>query len=143
MTEVHVYQTVHKSLGVSRERCIAVVRAVLREVKQSGEVSVHMIGDTRMRTLNRIHRGKDKTTDVLAFALLEGDIPHVGEDLGDIFLSVPQIRRQAKAHGVSFQEECIRMLTHGTLHLLGYDHQTPEEERVMFGLQERIVARIS
>ena len=82
------------------------------------------MGDTAMRTLNRRYRGKDRTTDVLSFPLREGRFsgiqPHV---LGDIVLSLPTASRQAKAAGEKYHVEIRRLLVHGYLHLLGYDHE--------------------
>jgi len=92
--------------------------------------------------LNRLYRKKDKTTDVLSFPLLEGKRLRAGKGfipLGDVVLSVPQTRRQALAQGKGFRAELALLLTHGILHLLGYDHGTKAEEKRMFGLQERLL----
>lgn len=140
MKTVLVYKTVRRPIGISVREITKTVEAVLGRTKESGEVSVHFIADKRMRTLNREYRGIDRTTDVLAFAAREGDMPMLGDDLGDLFISIPKIKKQAKEHKISFREECLRMLIHGTLHLLGYDHMKKSEAKVMFGLQEEILA---
>lgn len=125
---------------ISEREIQRVVAHVLKaEKKSAGVVSVHIIGDKRMRTLNRLHRGKDKTTDVLSFSALEGDWTGGGDEVGDIFISVPQIVRQAKVWEVTPREEFTRMLVHGLLHSLGYDHITKAEAAVMFPRQERYV----
>ena len=61
-------------------------------------------------------------------------------DLGDVFICISQIKRQSNFHNVSYQEELIRMMAHGILHLCGFDHQTESDEKVMFDFQEKIVA---
>lgn len=118
-----------------------VAHYVLQREKRPGLLSVHLIADTKMKRLQREHRSKTGTTDVLSFAAQEGDWQGDIHDLGDIFLSVPQIERQAKTWGVSFREECIRLLIHGILHILGYDHIAPGEAKIMFSKQENYLKK--
>ena len=105
------------------------------------EVSVLLCGDAMIRVLNLEHRGLDKPTDVLAFAMqqapLGGGRPEI---LGDIVISVETARRQAGALKRSLLTETTTLLAHGLLHLLGYDHQTPAEARRMFARQDLLVA---
>lgn len=139
-----IFLSVQK-VGVSSKKMKDTVDFVLESVKKPGLVSVHVIGDKRMRRLNREYRGKDKTTDVLSFAATEEAFPFNDQeetDWGDIFISADQIRRQAQEYGVSYKEEFLRMLVHGTLHLLGYDHEKPKDAKVMFPLQEKIVQEL-
>jgi probable rRNA maturation factor len=86
---------------------------------------VFLVGDSRIRTLNRQYRGVDSPTDVLAFAMGEGEFaglhPHI---LGDVVISVDTASKQAKKAGHSLQEELRLLGVHGTLHLLGYDDET-------------------
>ena len=141
--ECSIYQTV-KHVGVQKKQIKNTVFFVLRkQKKQKSEVSVHLVGDKRMHTLNRAFRGKDKTTDVLSFATQEGVHMFDTGDLGDIFLSIPQIKRQARRFGVLYKEELFRMLIHGVLHILGYDHKTKSEASEMFGLQEKYLVEIT
>lgn len=136
---VTVYSRVKKPLA-SKKKVEGIVTKVLKQVRAQGDVSVHIIGDTRMKRMNREYRGLDRTTDVLSFPagdlLIEGEI-----DLGDIFVSQPQIIRQAKDNDVSAGEEFTRMLVHGVLHLLGFDHETKKEADEMFRLQEDLVRK--
>ncbi len=74
-----------------------------------------------MRELNLQYRGKDKTTDVLSFSQLETITPNFV--LGDIVINLPQAKRQALEHGLTFYNEISWLLVHGLLHLLGYDHE--------------------
>lgn len=77
-----------------------------------------------MRTLNRRYRGKDRPTDVLSFPMREGRFSRVRKELlGDIVICVPAAARQARSAGGTLREEIDRLLVHGLLHLLGYDHE--------------------
>lgn len=125
---------------VEIQRCVS---HVLKKLKIAGSLSIHCIGDIRMRKFNHQYRGKDKTTDVLSFSLREGELVHGdSHELGDIFISVPQITRQARALNISPREEFIRMLVHGILHILGHDHEDKKEAQIMFALQEKILGQL-
>lgn len=100
-----------------------------------GNVHVHIIDEHEMQRLNRIHRGKDKVTDVLSFP--SGDAPIFGE-LGDVLICFTQAERQADG---DVELELVDLLVHGILHLLGYDHETAKDAEVMFPLQDRIVGK--
>lgn len=104
----------------------------------NAELSLLFTGDRAMRTLNRAYRGIDKTTDVLSFSLREGSLPgiHAGL-LGDIVISVPAAFRQAGEAGHSLDEELDRLLIHGLLHLLGYDHERSDKEARRMRRKER------
>ena len=108
------------------------------------ELSVLLCDDETIHTLNRDFRHKDKPTDVLAFAMREGDGPLVRpEVLGDVVISLETARRQASARGVAIVAEVTFLMAHGLLHLLGYDHQTDEEERRMSARTDALVAAAS
>ena len=141
MMECNVYKTV-KKISLSQKTVELVVFSVLTYCKKQGVVSVHFIGDQKMQRLNSMYRGKDNTTDVLSFSMQEGEkFPGEQDDLGDIFISVPQIHKQAKAYAVTYRSEIIRMMIHGTLHLLGYDHIKKKEAEEMFRIQEELHRR--
>jgi rRNA maturation RNase YbeY len=89
------------------------------------EVSVLFCADGRMRGLNRRYRGKDKSTDVLAFP---SDVAPKAGFLGDIVISVPYAGREARRRGETPAREIDRLLLHGFLHLMGYDHETDDGE---------------
>lgn len=104
------------------------------------ELSVLFIGDQAMRTLNRKYRGKATTTDVLSFSLREGKYAHIQpEMLGDIVISLPVAERQARAAGHSTASELERLLIHGLLHLLGYDHERSRREALRMERKERFL----
>lgn len=141
--ECTVFSTVKGEL-LTELKIKKIVFAVLKQSKNDGEVSVHIVGDKKIRDLNKNYRGKDKVTDVISFAVKEGKEVGMGEkDLGDIFICLPQILRQAKENNISAHEEMIRMLVHGVLHILGFDHLKEAEAKKMFGLQEKFVKEMS
>jgi len=94
------------------------------------QLSLVLVGDGEMRRMNRAYRGRQKTTDVLSFSQLEGDdMQSRGElQLGDVVVSVPVAKRQARAGGWTLEEELLRLLVHGLLHVLGYDHEKSARE---------------
>ncbi len=108
--------------------------SVLPSVK--GEVHVHIVNEAEIQRLNRMHRGKDKVTDVLSFP--SGDLPIFGQ-LGDVLICFEQAERQAEG---DIPLELTDLLVHGILHVLGYDHEEPSDAEVMFPLQDRIVGDI-
>jgi probable rRNA maturation factor len=103
-------------------------------------LSILLVGDRAMRSLNRRYRGKDRTTDVLSFSLREGQGAVASHRLlGDIVISVPAARRQAREARHSLRAEVDRLLVHGLLHLLGYDHERGKaEERRMRARERRL-----
>ena len=104
------------------------------------EVGCLLVTDRRIRALNRRYRGEDHPTDVLAFPQGEGGGPpgHPGL-LGDVVISVETAARQAARAGNSLEREAALLLIHGILHLLGYDHAEPEEERRMQAREEELL----
>jgi len=126
--------------------CIDLLAA--EDADPTTELTIVLSGDHRLRVLNREHRGVDSATDVLSFPADEGE-PMPGvilEDetmrthyLGDIAISVPTARRQAAEAGLSLEDELSHLVIHGLLHLLGYDHETDEEEAAMRALEEAVL----
>jgi probable rRNA maturation factor len=100
---------------------------------QSCDLGVLIIDDARMRRLNARYRGIDRPTDVLAFAMRDGPFADLHPlVLGDVVLSAETALRQARARRHSLTAELTRLLIHGTLHLLGYDHEvSPADARLM------------
>lgn len=96
------------------------------------ELSIALVDDATIRELNATYRGKNKSTDVLAFPMREGDEATPDDSmLGDVVISVETARKQARNNGRSLLEETTMLLAHGLLHLLGYDHDTKAKEKVM------------
>lgn len=103
-------------------------------------VSVELIGDARMRQLNHRYRGRDTTTDVLAFAMRDAPGPF-SELLGDVVISIPRAAKQARERGHTVTHELAVLLIHGILHLLGYDHERDEREARRMRRQEQKILR--
>ena len=114
--------------GIDEADVTAAVERILSYLGEDGDFSIHFVSDEEIRALNRSYREKDEATDILTFALSDGDaFPEIeGEEkeLGDIFISLESMHRNADAFSVSDDEELHRLLIHGVLHLLGYDHST-------------------
>jgi probable rRNA maturation factor len=110
-------------------------------------LTVILTNDSKIRTLNREYRGKDKPTNVLSFPMFDsmGEIPAGAGDipLGDIFISFETIRQEAKEQGKSLNNHYTHMLIHGFLHLLGYDHMSESEAKSMESLEIRILKKFS
>ena len=107
-------------------------------------VTVLLTDDDTLRSLNRQLADEDKVTDVLAFGsgTVFPDGVEDAETLGDIAISMPQARRQAVAAGHSEDREVAMLTAHGVLHLLGYDHAEPDEEREMTGITAAILEKV-
>jgi probable rRNA maturation factor len=108
---------------------------------RDAELSLVLVSDRVMHELNRTWRGKNRPTDVLAFAQREGDAPPPDGLLGDVVISVDTARRQAVAHGHSLAAEGERLLVHGLLHLVGYDHERSPAEARRMQRKERALRR--
>jgi probable rRNA maturation factor len=107
--------------------------------KGSAVLSVALVGVKRGQSLNLHYRKRNYPTDVLSFQTLTP----AREGLGEIVLCIPVLKKQAKQHNVSFEDEIIYLLIHGFLHLLGYDHEKNlAEERKMMRLQDRIFGEL-
>ncbi|NEU32366.1 rRNA maturation RNase YbeY [bacterium LRH843] len=108
------------------------------------EVSLTFVDEKTIQEINHEYRGKNQPTDVISFALNEGEdefekLPGMPNMLGDIIISVAHIEAQAEEYGHSFERELGFLTVHGMLHLLGYDHETEAEEKEMFSRQEDIL----
>lgn len=129
------------------EKVITAVLSKAAEVyglDQSTEVSIVLADDEYIHKLNYQYRGKDRPTDVLSFALNEGDEPEIvdGPDevlLGDIIISVETAKMQAEEYGHTLEREMAYLTVHGILHLLGYDHEIEEEKQEMRTEEEHIL----
>lgn len=141
---------IETSLSPEEEKEIDVIEKVLNVATEMEElppveVSVTLVDNDAIWELNREYRHVDRPTDVLSFPLWEPDEDWVIDEeeeyvpLGDIVISVPKAKEQALEYGHSFQRELGFLAVHGFLHLLGYDHETIEQEREMFQKQEEIL----
>jgi probable rRNA maturation factor len=106
------------------------------------ELSVLLTDDKRIHRLNRDYRGKDRPTDVLAFAMGEGEGAGADELLGDVVISLETAARQALGRRRAPLDEVTHLLAHGVLHLVGYDHQTDAEHRAMQRATRTLLAAV-
>lgn len=124
------------------------------DLRTDVEISVMLTDNEEIRTLNKLHRNIDRPTDVLSFPMFEYDekgdieedyaeISEMGEIcIGDIVISLERAEEQAEEYGHSFEREVGFLTVHSMLHLLGYDHMTPEDEEEMFGYQREILDKM-
>ena len=123
------------------------------------EISLSFVSEVEIQEMNRIHRNVDAVTDVLSFPMFEaGELAEAAERaaqkqkepesvepyllLGDVVICEAQARRQAEEYGHSLRREFAFLVAHSMLHLLGYDHMTPEEAAVMEAKQEEVLQRL-
>ena len=121
--------------------------AELYGLSEGVEVGVTFLDDAAIQELNRDYRDKDRPTDVLSFALNEGDEPEIvdapeEELLGDILISLETTARQAEEYGHSLERELAYLTVHGMLHLLGYDHEEPADQAEMRLEEEAVLASL-
>jgi probable rRNA maturation factor len=132
---------------LSADRLQRVAEVVLDLEGRSGEVTLVITDDEGIGQLNRDFLGQDGPTDVLAFGVQEETGPFVaapeaGDYLGDVIISYPRARAQAKELGHSTQRELDLLVVHGILHLLGYDHATEEDKSAMWSRQDAILSNL-
>lgn len=123
------------------------------KLPEETEMSVTFMDNAAIQVINRTYRGKDTPTDVISFAMEEegeDELPIIFDEeddfeldmprtLGDIMISTERAQEQAQEYGHSYDRELGFLALHGFLHINGYDHMTPEDEKVMFGLQKEIL----
>ena len=112
------------------------------------EVDITLVDDAAIHELNRTYRGIDRPTDVLSFALDEGEEePEVDDDeiehlLGDVIISAPTAVRQGEEYGHGLEREMTYLAVHGMLHLLGYDHMEEKDKLIMRKREEEVLRRL-
>ncbi len=126
---------------LDKKRLTKAADSILTFLNQTeAELSILFVGDKKMKELNSLYRGKNKSTDVLSFeAGIPIDDSTANNVLGDIVINIPRAESQANDYGLTFYEELYRLLIHGTLHLIGYDHELSKyEERKMKKKEEEL-----
>lgn len=116
--------------------------AIKKENLENVVFNLIIVDNDYIHKLNKEYRGIDRVTDVITFALEDDEsmvLPSDVRVLGDIYISVDKARSQAEEYGHSFLREISFLAVHGFYHLLGYDHQTEEEEKVMFAKQAEVL----
>jgi len=143
MIEIEINQEFSELVGVDNLQAVATTALAVTGTSPESEIGLQIIEDDQMQQLNLEYMGIDSPTDVLSFP-----VPFLNPDtgnpyLGDILISYPTAARQAKTAGHPVSEEISLLLVHGILHLLGYDHTTPEEKTAMWDIQDTILTRLN
>jgi len=123
---------IHPICRIKKKEIEDIVYRVLKSEGIKLPVDVIFVDDGFMKKINREFTGRRKTTDVLSFGIKEGK--NMGVDypgLGDIYVSLDQAKRQAREYRISLKEEASRLVIHGLLHLLGYDHKNKRQAKMM------------
>ncbi len=131
-----------KKRGIRKKEIEEIAKKALKALNlENVELSILITDDKEIRELNRKYRNKDKPTDVLSFPIDE-EIGGI-KILGDIVISLETAKRQAEELGISLEEEIKRLIVHGIVHLLGYDHEKGgEEERKFFELEGSVLDKL-
>lgn len=126
-----------KALPTAPALCRRAARAVLAAVPSKtrrGTIAIALANDTTLRELNHQFRGKNQPTNVLSFPTDESD------QLGDIALALQTVKREAAEQGKTLRQHLIHLVVHGTLHLLGHDHERPGQAKRMEDLERVVLA---
>lgn len=147
--DIQFYNQTSESVETYEAMITTVVNEAIKQENLTNEMlecSFIFVDNEQIREINANYRQKDAVTDVITFAIedeMPGEIKIQGipmpRMLGDVFISLPRTREQAERYGHSFERELSFLAVHGCLHLLGYDHIEPEEEKIMFGKQEDVL----
>jgi len=139
MIEIEIDQEFSDQVDASNLQTVADKVLAITQTSLESEIGLQIIQDDQMQQLNLEYMGVDSPTDVLSFPVPFQN-PDTGNPyLGDILISFPTAARQAEAAGHPVTEEISLLLVHGILHLLGYDHLTPEEKTAMWEIQDTIL----
>jgi len=140
---------IRRGLGVTipRQHLRQITARILADegIAPGARVTLTVVGEEAIRRLNRRYRGVNAPTDVLSFPLLSDGFPTPPDEpphVGDVVLCAPIAARQAAEYGHALEREIAYLFTHGVLHLLGYDHQRSEEQRVMRAREEDVLAAV-
>lgn len=121
-------------IKIEKEKIVKLVKKLSRVLKFKGDISILFCGDSFCKKINYKFLKRKSNTDVISFAIKEKGY------VGDILINLRQVKRQARCLDIPFKEELKRIIIHGVLHLLGYDHEKDKGE--MFELQEKLYKKI-
>ncbi len=142
MSKIEIYVQVNEEIKELKTIEKVLYGAIEKEKLENAVFNLIIVDNDYIHNLNKIYRNVDKETDVITFALEDEDsivIPNGERILGDIYISIDRAKVQAKEYGHSLLRELSFLAVHGFYHLLGYDHQTEEEEKEMFKKQEEVL----
>lgn len=133
------------------EKILVTVIKELKLGKKNIGLSVNLVGETKIKELNKRYRNKDRVTDVLSFPMSEKSqiqdsrfkILDSSTDLGDIFICLSFAKNEAKSENISVDRKLAQLTVHGFLHLMGYDHETSRVcAKKMFKIENHIISKI-
>lgn len=142
MNNIEIFNETDKKIEELEEVKKVLDYAIKKEKLSNVEFNIIIVDNNYIHNLNKTYRNIDRETDVITFALDDEDkVISAGDSnvLGDIYISVDKVKEQAKLYNHSFLREICFLAVHGFYHLLGYDHMTKEEEKVMFEKQEEVL----
>lgn len=140
--EISIFNQIEKDIVELKDVEMVLKHAVEKEGLSNVLFNVIIVDNDYIHNLNKNYRNVDRETDVITFALEDEDSIVIGEDiriLGDIYISYDKALSQSIEYGHSLKRELCFLAVHGFYHLLGYDHMTKEEEKVMFKKQEEVL----
>ena len=133
--------------GVTRQKIVKIAAATahLLDLKNAS-ITLIVTDDAYMRKINREYRGLDEPTDVISFSNRDNPFPDIdadSEEIGDLYISMEKADRQAREYRVSLDEEMKRLIVHGMLHLVGYDHERSDsDEEIMLQKEDELCGGI-
>ena len=136
------YTIIDNDLYQNYDYLTEVIDSTLAHEKVENAIfSIIFVEDEEIHNINKEYRGVDRVTDVISFAFEDNEniLYNNIRMLGDIYICISQMKRQAEEYKHSEKRELSFLVVHGLLHLLGYDHMEPEDEKIMFDLQELIL----
>ena len=142
MSKVEVFVQVNEEIEELETVQKVLYSAIEKEKLENVSFNLIIVDNAYIHELNKTYRNIDRETDVITFALEDEDtiiVPGNERILGDIYISIDKARSQAVEYGHSLLRELSFLAVHGFYHLLGYDHMTPEDEKIMFAKQEEVL----
>lgn len=142
MNEIEVFVQVEEEIPELETVKKVLLGAIEKEKLKNVSFNLIIVDNEYIHELNKSYRNIDRETDVITFALEDEDSIVLPDDmriLGDIYISIDKAKEQSKEYGHSLLRELSFLAVHGFYHLLGYDHQTKEEEKIMFQKQEEVL----
>ena len=142
MNEIEVFVQVEEEIPELETVKKVLLGAIEKEKLKNVSFNLIIVDNEYIHELNKTYRSIDRETDVITFALEDEDSIVLPDDmriLGDIYISIDKAKEQSKEYGHSLLRELSFLAVHGFYHLLGYDHQTKEEEKIMFQKQEEVL----
>lgn len=139
---IEVFVTVEEEIKELETVEKVLYSAIEKEKLENVSFNLIIVDNDYIHDLNKNYRNIDRETDVITFALEDEDtivMPNEERVLGDIYISIDRAKEQANEFGHSLLRELSFLAVHGFYHLLGYDHMTPEDEKVMFKKQEEVL----